>query len=151
MAPRPFGMSANLSPADGDRYPGSLPAISGVMYPMVANIDTRPCFSSVWRRRAKFSVLPSAVNPAGSQKPTGSCTPSSLSKARNGEPVYRAQSPHADPVRPSWKNIPMIAIIARRPLAISAANLDCFCAASLDVSTFQPKSPAAAAVPADWS
>eukprot|EP00959_Pyramimonas_sp_CCMP1952_P026997 567068-Pyramimonas_sp.AAC.1 len=45
----------------------------------------------------------------------------------------------------------MIAIMARRPLAISAANFFCFSAASLDVSTLKPKSPAAAAVPADWS
>jgi len=31
MAARPFGMSANLSPADGERYPGNFPVISGVM------------------------------------------------------------------------------------------------------------------------
>ena len=48
-----------------------------------AELPTRPCLSSVWRRRWKFSTLPSAVKPAGSQKPTGSCTPSSLSKARS--------------------------------------------------------------------
>ena len=35
-------------------------------------------------RRLKFSTEPSAVNPAGSQNPTGSCTPSSFSKARKG-------------------------------------------------------------------
>jgi len=29
----------------------------------------------------KFSTLPSAVKPAGSQKPTGACTPSSFSNA----------------------------------------------------------------------
>ena len=43
---------------------------SGVMYPMVANIAMRPCFSSVWRRRLKFSTLPSAVNPAASVPPS---------------------------------------------------------------------------------
>jgi len=144
-------MSANFRPAEGDKEPGSFPVISGVMYPMVASIDTRPCFSSVWRRRAKFSTLPSAVNPAGSQKPTGSWTPSSLSKARSGEPVYSAQSPHAEPVRPSWKNMPMIATMARRPLAISAASFFVFSMGSLAVRTFQPKSPDAAGVPADWS
>ena len=55
--------------------------------------------------------------------------------------------------------MPMIAIMARRPFAISAANFFCFSAGSVDDSTFQPKSPAAAAVPAlaaclqdeDWS
>ena len=60
---------------------------SGVIYPIVASMEIRPCFSSVWRRRLKFSTLPSAVNPAGSQNPTGSCTPSSFSKARRGEAV----------------------------------------------------------------
>ena len=35
---------------------------SGVMYPIVASIEMRPCLSSVWRRRLKFSTLPSAVN-----------------------------------------------------------------------------------------
>ena len=34
---------------------------SGVMYPIVASMEIRPCFSSVWRRRWKFSTLPSAV------------------------------------------------------------------------------------------
>merc|ERR1719203_2332619 len=87
-----------------------------------ANLLRRPCLTSVARRRLKFASLPSRVKPTGSQKPTGACTPSSSSKALSGESVYRAQSPHADPVRPSWKNIPMIAIIARRPLAISAFN-----------------------------
>ena len=47
--------------------------------------------------------------------------------------------------------MPVMAIMARRPFAISAANSDCFAAASLDVSTFQPKSPVATVVPADWS
>eukprot|EP00929_Paragymnodinium_shiwhaense_P032213 TRINITY_DN1789_c0_g3_i2.p3 TRINITY_DN1789_c0_g3~~TRINITY_DN1789_c0_g3_i2.p3 ORF type:complete len:128 (+),score=23.13 TRINITY_DN1789_c0_g3_i2:281-664(+) len=32
MAPSPLGMSANFRPADGERYPGSFPVISGVMY-----------------------------------------------------------------------------------------------------------------------
>merc|ERR1719229_685746 len=66
----------------------------------------RPCFNSVWRRRLKFSTLPSLLKPSGSQSPRGACTPSSDSKARNGEAVYNDQSPHALPVSPSWKNIP---------------------------------------------
>merc|ERR1719450_1267622 len=45
----------------------------------------------------------------------------------------------------------MIAIIARRPFAISALNFPFNAAGSEDVSNFQPKSPAAAEVPADWS
>merc|ERR1719240_2354095 len=151
IAASPFGTSANFRPAEGDKYPGSFPVISGVIYPIVASMDTRPCFSSVWRRRAKFSALPSAVKPAGSQKPTGSCTPSSFSKALNGEAVYSAQSPHAEPVSPSWKNIPMMAIIASLPLASSAESFLVFSDGSLEVSTLKPKSPAAAAVPADWS
>ena len=46
------------------------------------------------------------------------------------------------------KTMPTIifTIMAKRPSAISAANPDCFAAASLGVSTFQPESPAAAAV-----
>ena len=39
----------------------------------VASMEIRPCFNSVWRLRAKFSVLPSAAKPAGSQNPTGAC------------------------------------------------------------------------------
>ena len=87
IAASPLGTSANFKPADGDKYPGNLPVISGVIYPIVANIEILPCLSSVWRRRLKFSTLPSAVKPAGSQKPTGACTPSSFSKARRGEAV----------------------------------------------------------------
>ena len=61
--------------------------VAGVMYPMVANIEMRPCLISVARRRLKSSTLPSAVKPAGSQKPTGACTPSSFSNARKGDAV----------------------------------------------------------------
>merc|ERR1712183_994287 len=103
----------------------------------------RPCFNSVWRRRLKFSTLPSLVKPSGSQSPRGACTPSSDSKARNGEAVYMDQSPHALPVSPSWKNIPMIAIIAKRPFAISAFNLRCLTSASVVYKPIglQPSSP----------
>merc|ERR1712203_869440 len=90
----------------------------------------RPCFNSVWRRRLKFSILPSFVNPIGSQNPKGACTPSSDSKARRGDASYKAQLPHALPVRPSWKNMPIIAIIARRPLAISEFSPRSFFAGS---------------------
>ena len=62
-------------------------------------------------------------------------------KARKGEAVYRDQSPQALPVRPSWKNMPMMAIMAKRPLASSALNFFDFSAGSFDVRTFQPYSP----------
>ena len=45
----------------------------------------------------------------------------------------------------------MIAIMAKRPFAIPAANFGCLSAASLGVGTFQPWSPAVSAVPAGWS
>ena len=51
----------------------------------------------------------------------------------------------------SWKNIPMMAIMASLPLASSADSFLVFSAGSEEVKTFHPKSPAAAAVPADWS
>ena len=51
----------------------------------------------------------------------------------------------------SWKNMPMMAIIARRPFANSALNFLVFSAGSDDVKTLNPKSPAAAGVPGDWS
>lgn len=40
---------------------------------------------------------PSAERPSGSQNPTGAWTPSSPSKARKGESVYKDQSPQASP------------------------------------------------------
>ena len=45
----------------------------------------------------------------------------------------------------------MTSTLARRPLAIAAADRGCLSAGDLDVSISQPKSPGAAAVPADWS
>ena len=36
--------------------------------------------------------------------------------------MHSAQSPQAEPVRPSWKNMLMIAIIARRPFLIFEFN-----------------------------
>ena len=41
---------------------------------------------------------------------------------RDAHAVYSAQSPQAEPVRPSWKNMLMIASIARRPFAIFELN-----------------------------
>ena len=62
---------------EGDNSPGGLPVASGVMCPMQASIDTRPCSSSVARRCLKFSSEPLLVKPRGSQRPAGGCTPSS--------------------------------------------------------------------------
>jgi len=45
----------------------------------------------------------------------------------------------------------MMAIIASRPFAISAVSFLVFPAGSEEVSTLEPKSPAAAGAPADWS
>ena len=87
IAASPLGTSANFKPADGDKKPGNFPVISGVMYPMVASMEMRPCLISVARRRLKFSTLPSLERPAGSQNPTGAWTPSSFSNARKGEAV----------------------------------------------------------------
>ena len=42
----------------------------------------------------KAAMSPSAENTSGSPEPAGSCTPSSLSKARNGESMDQGQYPH---------------------------------------------------------
>jgi len=81
-------MSSNFKPAEGERYPGILPVISGVIYPMVASMQMRPCLISTERLRLKAATSPSAESPRGSQKPTGSCTPNSLSKAFT-ETIFR--------------------------------------------------------------
>ena len=47
--------------------------------------------------------------------------------------------------------MPMMAIMASRPFANSAASFVFFASGSDAVSTLNPKSPAAAGVPADWS
>ena len=48
---------------------------------------------------------------------------------------------------PAWKNMPMMAIIASLPLAISALSFLVFSAGSEAVNTLNPKSPAYAALP----
>eukprot|EP00972_Heterocapsa_arctica_P042739 6302903-Heterocapsa_arctica.AAC.1 len=50
-------------------------------------------------------MSPLAATPAGSQKPTGACTPRLLSRAHRGEVVSRAQFPQLEPARSSWKNV----------------------------------------------
>ena len=60
-------------------------------------------------------------------------------------------SEHESCCNVAWKNIPMMAIIAKRPLASSAFSFLVFSAGSDEVKTLNPKSPAAAGVPADWS
>merc|ERR1719491_922045 len=66
-------------------------------------METRPCLISVARLRLKAAASPSWVKPTGSQKPTGSCTPSSLSKARIETKhllVACVGGKHADPLAP---------------------------------------------------
>ena len=48
---------------------------------------------------------------------------------------------------PAWKNMPMMAIIASLPFAISALSFLVFSAGSAAVNTLNPKSPAYASVP----
>mmetsp|Transcript_93413 Transcript_93413/g.301930 ORF Transcript_93413/g.301930 Transcript_93413/m.301930 type:complete len:281 (+) Transcript_93413:1-843(+) len=127
IAPRPFGMSSYLIPSEGDKYPGNLPVNSGVMYPMVASIDIRPCLISLSRRRLNTAASPSFDNPSGSKKPTGACTPSSPSKA---EPGIHISGPVV-PRKPFWNIIPVMATIARRPLASSALRARFLAAGSL--------------------
>ena len=54
---------------------------TAIKKPMVAIIEMRPCFNSTDRRRLNVATSPSAVNPTGSQNPTGAWTPNSFSKA----------------------------------------------------------------------
>eukprot|EP00975_Prorocentrum_lima_P039285 8256782-Prorocentrum_lima.AAC.1 len=56
----------------------------------------------------------------------------------------KAQSPHARPTGPSWKNMPLMAIMARRPFPNSAGNFLLISAelvGALDVTPGKPKSP----------
>jgi hypothetical protein len=75
--------------------------------------------------------------------------PSSFSNVRRGEAVKRAQSPQAEPVRLSWKNMLMIALMARQPFAISAVSFLIFSAGSEEVN-LKLKSLLEDAVPGDW-
>ena len=75
----PFGKSAKFRPADAVRYPGNMPVSTGVMCPAVAKLLARSCHGTVWRPRAKLSVLPPDVERAGAQGLAESSTPSLLS------------------------------------------------------------------------
>ena len=78
----------------------------------------------------------------------GGCAPSSdstadsaiLTRQGRGESVRRAQFSHALPVRPSWKNMPMIAIIASLPLASSERSFLALTSGSPLGGTLKPKS-----------
>jgi len=50
-----------------------------------------------------------------------------FSKARKGEAIYMDQLPQAQPIRPPWTNMPMMAMVAKRPSACSAQLLRLFC------------------------
>ena len=56
-------------------------------------------------------------------------------------------TPTSTPTSPAWKNMPMMAIIASLPFAISALSFFVFSAGSAAVNTLNPKSPAYASVP----
>jgi len=95
QASRPLGMSVNSRFMDGEMYPGHL-KYSGTMKPMQASMDTRPCWSSMTRRRlnahAATAGSSNLLSPSGSQKPTGGQAPNSFEKsgaaaARSGESV----------------------------------------------------------------
>jgi hypothetical protein len=91
----------------------------------------------------KLSVLQLAARPTGSKTQAGACAPSTFSTARSGEAVRRARSPHAEPARPAWMNMPMITIMARWPFTVSATRLPVFAAGSEGVGTLNLKSPLA--------
>ncbi len=93
------------------------------------------------------SVLPLAARPAGSQTQTGACAPSTFSTVRSSEAVCTARSPQAEPARRAWMNMPMITIMARRPLTVSATRFLVFAAGSEEVGTLKLKSPLEAACP----
>mmetsp|Transcript_103974 Transcript_103974/g.279379 ORF Transcript_103974/g.279379 Transcript_103974/m.279379 type:complete len:231 (-) Transcript_103974:194-886(-) len=150
-AARPFGTSANETPADGEQKPGHR-KYSGTMYPMHANMATRPCWISMMRRRRNWVAATAGsgylARPRGSQKPSGGHAPSCVEMsstgafaARSGESPYRAQSPQAWPVRPFWKNMPMMAIMASLPLLISASSF--FSLVSLSAMLAPPGRPRA--------
>eukprot|EP00959_Pyramimonas_sp_CCMP1952_P154553 3233149-Pyramimonas_sp.AAC.1 len=62
----PLGMSANFRFSDTDRNPGNR-KYSGTMYPRVAYMQMRPCFSSLALRRLNLVMSPSLESPIGSQ------------------------------------------------------------------------------------
>jgi len=111
---------------------------------MQASMATRPCLSSADLRYLKFSTLPSAVNPTGSQNPTGAWTPSSFSNAQ-APPATEALPVHISgpvvPTVPFWTNMARMAVIARRELASSELSFLVLISGSLDVIAFQPRSP----------
>eukprot|EP00972_Heterocapsa_arctica_P000790 111628-Heterocapsa_arctica.AAC.1 len=67
---------------------------------------------------ARLLTSPFPASPAGSQWPTGACTPRLFSRARSG----KNQSPQPEPEKPTRKNVPRFAIMARRPFAISEGS-----------------------------
>mmetsp|Transcript_71447 Transcript_71447/g.231386 ORF Transcript_71447/g.231386 Transcript_71447/m.231386 type:complete len:229 (+) Transcript_71447:487-1173(+) len=90
-AASPFGTSSNFTPRDGDSSPGKR-KYSGAMKPMVAIMATRPCLISTARRRLKSASSPSLQKPAGSQNPTGSCTPSCFVGSKAARAVFVARA-----------------------------------------------------------
>ena len=98
-----------------------------------------------------------SVNAIVVAKHTGKCSCKYQCQMHGGLRVNMftiCQTSHVSPTfitHQAWKNMPMIAIIASLPLANSAASFVFFASGSEAVNTLNPKSPAAAGVPADWS
>ena len=65
--------------------------------------------------------------------------------------MHNAQSPQAEPVRPSWKNMPTIAILANLPLASSADKLLVFLTWIAGGENLETEVARCNVVPADWS
>ena len=84
---------------------------SGVMQPLVANMQARPCLVSPDLRRLKFSMAPFVVKPANSQTPSGASTPSSISEALSGDAVQSPVAP-GGARQAVLKNMPVVASIA---------------------------------------
>eukprot|EP00972_Heterocapsa_arctica_P069432 10258986-Heterocapsa_arctica.AAC.1 len=80
---------------------------------MAAHVATRPCLSSVPRRRLKSPTSSSLQKPPGSLRLTGACTPSSLPKALAGSHTCGPVVPKAPP----WNIMLMIATLPGRLLA----------------------------------
>ena len=93
-----------------------------------------------------FLPLARGGKAGGAPDPAGPCAPSSLSKARGGEPAWRTPSPNAETVGPPWKKVQTIAIINNRPFAISAASFPCVSAGTLGVRTLGTKGAASSAM-----
>ena len=96
-------------------------------------------------------INPTAGHAAPAQPPNQTPFFSSAQVAQITKDRYKAQVPPAEPVMPTWRNMPMVSKMANLPLARSADQFLVFSAGTLEARTLKPKSPAAALVPAEPS